>query len=481
MFSILIIEDEVTYARALGRSLEKKGLRVCLEATASSGLERARREKFDVILLDNRLPDILGLNIIGRLLAIHPLTSIIMMTAYGTVEDAVDAMRQGAEDYVVKSTSPVTIVDRVLEIRERNLKREKTGNGRHWSAEELLGECDGLRVVRQQIEEVSRSAETTVLLTGESGTGKEVAARSLHVGSGKPRELFTPVDCLSLPSGLAESHLFGHEKGSFTGADRTHAGFFEVAQDGTVFLDEIGDIEVAMQGKLLRTLETRVFRRIGGTHHLTLQARVVLATNRELSDMVRKGTFREDLYHRISVFPIHLPPLRERGDDVLLLADHFIRFFSERLHRNITGLDEEAQLFLLHYEYPGNVRELKNIIERAVILAKGDRIVPELLPERVVTSSPARSFSDLKQQLGIEFVPGVDTIDSVERRMIHKALELSDGVKSRAADMLGISRFQLLRRLEKYAQSEQDPTRNDPPQARPHQSNAGSSDRSERK
>jgi DNA-binding NtrC family response regulator len=414
MFSVLIIEDEATYAKALGRSLEKKGLRVSLEASASSGLERARREKFEVILLDNRLPDILGLNIIGRLLAIHPLTSIIMMTAYGTVEDAVDAMRQGAEDYIVKSTSPTPIVDRVLEIRERNLKREKIGNGQRWSAEELLGECDGISMVLQQIEEVSKSAETTVLLTGESGTGKEVAARSLHVKSGKPRELFTPVDCLSLPSGLAESHLFGHEKGSFTGADRIHAGFFEVAQDGTVFLDEIGDIEVAMQGKLLRTLETRLFRRIGGTHHLPLQARVVLATNRELSDMVRRGTFREDLYHRISVFPIHLPRLRDRGDDILLLADHFTRFFSERLHKNITGLDEEAKLFLLHYEYPGNVRELKNIIERAVILAKGDRIVPELLPERVVAASPTRSFSDLKQQLGIEFVPGVDTIDSVE-------------------------------------------------------------------
>jgi len=481
MFSILIIEDEATYAKALGRSLEKKGFRVGLETSASGGLERARREKFDVILLDNRLPDILGLNIIGRLLAIQSLTSIIMMTAYGTVEDAVDAMRQGAEDYVVKSTSPGPIVSKVQEIRERNLKREKIGNGQTWSAEELLGECDSIRMVQQQIEEVSKSAETTVLLTGESGTGKEVAARSLHVRSGKPRELFTPVDCLSLPSGLAESHLFGHEKGSFTGADRTHAGFFEVAQDGTVFLDEIGDIEVAMQGKLLRTLETRVFRRIGGTHHLPLQARVVLATNRELSDMVRKGTFREDLYHRISVFPIHLPPLRERGDDILLLADHFVRYFTERLHKNITGLDGEAQLFLLHYEYPGNVRELKNIIERAVILAKGDRIVPELLPDRVVTSTPVRSFSDLKQQLGIEFVPGVDTIDSVERRMILKALEMSDGVKSKAADMLGISRFQLLRRLEKYAQNDQDQNRSDQPQTKPAQSGAGPSERSDRK
>jgi two-component system response regulator AtoC len=456
MFNVLIIEDEITYAKALRKTLEKQGFHVAIEATASEGIDRVKKESYDVILLDNRLPDIWGLNIIGRLRAAQSLASIVMMTAYGTVEDAVEAMRQGAEDYVVKSTSPAPIIDKVMEIRERNTRRETVKDRQKWSAEELLGECDGIRRVRQQLEEVARAVETTVLLTGESGTGKEVAARSLHLKSGKSRDLFIPVDCLSLPSGLAESHLFGHEKGSYTGADRTAIGFFEVAQDGTVFLDEIGDIDITMQGKLLRSLETRVFRRVGSTSQITLHARIILATNRNLQDMVSRGAFREDLYHRISVFPIHLPPLKERGQDIFLLADHFIRFFAERMGKNVASCDQETQALLLQYAYPGNVRELKNIIERAVILAKSDTIVPELLPERVVCTPPHRSFSDLRQQLGIEFIPGVDTIESVERKMILKALEIHGGVKSKAAEMLGISRFQLLRRLEKYASNGND-------------------------
>lgn len=450
MFNVLIIEDEITYAKALARSLEKKGITAAIEISARSGIERAKSAVLDVILLDNRLPDILGLNIIGRLIATQSSASIIMMTAYGTVEDAVEAMRMGAEDYVLKSTSPAPIIEKVLEIRQRNLSREKINNKKKWSAEELLGLCSGIGKVRQQIEEVSKSLETTVLLTGESGTGKEVAARNLHIKSGKSKDLFIPVDCLSLPSGLAESHLFGHEKGSFTGSDRTHIGFLESARNGTVFLDEIGDIEVSMQGKLLRTLETRMFRRIGSNEQLPLQARVILATNRELSEMVSKGTFREDLYHRISVFPIHLPPLRERGDDILLLANHFVMYFAERMKKNITAVDRESETILLSYEYPGNVRELKNIIERAVILAKSETIVPELLPERVLSAPSKKSFGNLRHQLGIEFVPGVDTIESVERKMISKAMELSGGIKSKAAEMLGISRFQLLRRIEKY-------------------------------
>jgi two-component system response regulator AtoC len=458
MFETLIIEDELTYAKALARSLEKKGIKVAIEENAKSGIEMAKKGSFDVILLDNRLPDIFGLNIIGRLAAAQPMASIVMMTAYGTVEDAVEAMRQGAEDYVLKTTSPSDIVGKVLEIKQRNEKRARSSDGRKWSAEELLGECQKIKKVKQQIEEVSKSPETTVLLTGESGTGKEVAARNLHMLSGKSREVFIPVDCLSLPFGLAESHLFGHEKGSFTGADRTHAGFFEAAQDGTVFLDEIGDIDIPMQGKLLRTLETRTFMKIGSTQQMPLQARVILATNRNLIEMIRKGTFREDLYHRISVFPIHLPPLVERGEDILLLAHHFVKYFSERMGKNVTELDGDTSSFLLNYEYPGNVRELKNIIERAVILAKGERLVPELLPERVLAAPSKRSFTDLSQQLGIEFVPGVDTIESVERKMILKALDLSKGVKSKAAEMLGISRFQLLRRLEKYGEAmKEDP------------------------
>ena len=452
MFSVLIIEDESTYARALSKSLKKKHIQASVEETATDGLVRAKSETFDVILLDNRLPDIFGLNMIGRLKAARPLASIIMMTAYGTVQDAVEAMRLGAEDYVLKETSPVPIIDKVLEIKHRNEKRDEIKDKPKWSAEELLGECPGIVTVRHQLAEVSKSAETTVLLTGESGSGKEVAARNLHVNTGKPKNLFIPVDCLSLPSGLAESHLFGHEKGSFTGADRKHLGFFEVARDGIVFLDEIGDIDITMQGKLLRTIETRRLTPVGSTQQIPMNARVVLATNRDLTEIVRQGTFREDLYHRISVFPIHLPPLRERGRDILLLARHFMRYFSDRMQKRVEEIDVEAQQLLLGYEYPGNVRELKNIIERAVILTKGESITEELLPERMLTPARTESFSGLKEKLGVEFVPGVDTIESVERKMIQKALDLNGGIKSKAAEMLGISRFQLLRRLEKYGE-----------------------------
>lgn len=451
MFRVLIVEDEKIYAQAIERVLNRSGINVTIAFDGGSGLELVKRSSYDVILLDNRLPDTLGLKLIPRFIALRKDVSVIMITAYGNVEDAVEAMREGAYDYVMKSTSIKPLVDKVLELKRRSEQRGNLPEGDRWSADSLLGQCEAIRMVKRQIEEVARSPSTTVLIMGESGTGKEVAARNLHLKTGHSKEKFIAVDCLSLPHSLAESHLFGHEKGAFTGADRSRVGFLELAKDGTVFLDEIGDIDISLQGKLLRTLETRLFRSVGGNNEIPLKARVVLATNRNLDRLVEEGKFRQDLYHRISVFPIHMPPLRQRGDDIMILAHYFVEFFSRRIGKEVKGFDDECERILLRYDYPGNIRELKNIIERAVIIVKGDKIYAEHLPERVISRiKQTVDKRKLDGRLEIEFTPGVDTMETVEKKMILKALALSGGNKSKAAEMLGISRFQLLRRLEKF-------------------------------
>jgi len=323
----------------------------------------------------------------------------------------------------------------------------------------LLGESPAIRRVVEQLRKVAR-LNTTVLLTGETGVGKEVAARTLHAftADGRADAPFVPVDCVALPSTLAESLLFGHEKGAFTGADRLRHGAFHDAAAGTLFLDEIGDMDLPLQGKLLRALESRTYQRVGSAVQHPIHARIVAATNRDLGELVSAGTFRFDLYQRLSAFPIHVPPLRERGDDVLLLAEHFLAHFARQLGSPPAPLSSAVEALLSGYDYPGNVRELKNVLERAVVLSEGAPLTPAHLPDRLL-SAQARPIP-APSAIPAAFVPGVDTLEQLERTMILKALELSGGVKTEAARRLGLSRFQLLRRLEKYGMSgrEKDPS-----------------------
>ena len=448
-FTALVVDDEQLYAQAIGRELGRQGIECDLAHSGRQAMRRVESRCYQVILLDHRLPDDDGIRIIPLLLARQPGASVVMMTAYHTVPNAVQAIRRGADDYIIKETSLKPIVDRVLEIRRRHEIRSASNGWQEHKRAGLIGQSVGVVQVIAQLKKIAQSPDTTVLFTGETGVGKEVAASYMHEISRPKGSPMVTVDCLALPASLAESLLFGHEKGAFTGADQTRTGAFEKASDGTIFLDEIGDMD-ALQGKLLRVLESRSFHRVGSLTELPLQARVVAATNQDLKDLVRQGRFRLDLYQRLCVFPIHIPPLRERGADILLLAEHFRAFFAEKLDRNIAGLADEVRDRLMAYSYPGNVRELKNIIERAVIMAESDCIELKHLPQRVLAERVPRG-DDSSPGLPIDFVPGIDTLESLEKRMIKQALKRAGNVKAEAARLLGISRYQLLRRMEKYA------------------------------
>jgi len=444
-FRALVVDDEASFGRALARKLRRQGMETDTAVTGAQGMDLAERTTYDLILLDQRLPDTDGVDLLPRLLRLQPGTCVVLMTAYEAIASAVEAMRRGAEDYLVKSTSLDPLVDKALEVRSRcelGVLRTALQSFGH----RLTGESPAILRALEQLREVSQAPGTTVLLLGESGVGKEVAARFLHSQSGRPESSFVPVDCVALPAALAESHLFGHEKGAFTGASTQHRGYFETAGDGTVFLDEIGDMDLSLQGKLLRVLENRTFRRVGATQELDVEARLVASTNRDLGQLVEAGQFRHDLYHRLSVFPVYLPPLRERGDDIVLLANEFIALFNERLDKHVRPLGAEIIELLRSYDFPGNVRELKNLIERAMVHTRTAELTRDEFPDRL-----GRGLADGEPGLErLELVPGVDTLEQVERKMVLDALERAGGNRTRAAELLGITRYALLRRLQKF-------------------------------
>jgi DNA-binding NtrC family response regulator len=445
-FWALVVDDEDLYAQAIGREIGRQGISCDLAYTCREALEFAARRQYGVILLDHRLPDDDGIRIIPQLLTQQPDAALVMMTAYQTIPNAVRAIRHGAEDYIVKEASVAPILERVLELRQRAQLRGEARGAAEAKCQGLLGRSSAMRLVVDELSKVAASKDTTLLLTGETGVGKEVACRLVHSLSRPAGSPLVVVDCLALPENLAESLLFGHERGAFTGAQDSHTGAFEEARDGTVFLDEIGDMERG-QGKLLRVLESRSFRRLGSSRDIPLKARVVAATNQDLSALVEAGRFRQDLFQRLAVFPIHIPPLRERGDDILLLAEHFRTLYGERLNKPTEPFAAEVSGALLGYAYPGNVRELKNIIERAVILTESPRIELRHLPQRVLTLSRKGALPPTRP---LEVVPGVDSLVDVEVRMIRQAMTRARNVRTEAARLLGISRYQLLRRMQKF-------------------------------
>ncbi|MFO0573510.1 MAG: sigma-54 dependent transcriptional regulator [Polyangia bacterium] len=461
----LIIDDEETYARALQRLLGRRGIEADVATSAADGLQRARRGPYALVVLDYLLPDGTGLDLIAPLRQLKPSPAVLMMTAYGTIENAVEAMRRGATDYVSKSTALPDVVERVAEAeRVARASLKVPASPTQSLTQAFLGDSPAMREVRARIEEVAQSPDTTVLLTGESGTGKGIAARAIHGLSARSAEPFVSIDCVALPTPLAESELFGHEKGAFTGAERMKPGRLEVAARGTVLLDEIGDMEWPLQGKLLRVLEERTFERVGGVRPVQMEARVIAASHRDLSQLVGEKRFRLDLFHRLSVFPISIPPLRQRGDDIVLLARHYAQEFAQRLGKQLTLAHETCEL-LLHYDFPGNVRELRNLMERAVILAPlGSTVLaPDLLPPRVSELTVQRHITpplgvpvstggggQRGNGLTVTFEPGRDTLEHLERRLLEEALRMAGGKKVKAAEILGISRFALLRRIEKF-------------------------------
>jgi DNA-binding NtrC family response regulator len=445
-FRALVVDDEKLYTRAICRELAKNGVECDAAFTAAEALDLCRSGSYQAILLDHRLPDDDGIRLIPAMLARQPGASLVLMTAYETIQNAIQAIRLGAEDYIVKETSLRPVIERALEIRRRHSLRNPAADGAETG---LTGSSPAMELVRGQIAMVAARKNTTVLLTGETGSGKEVAARQLHRLS-SPSAPFISVDCVALPGPLVESLLFGHEKGSFTGAHQTTRGAFEEAAGGTIFLDEIGDMDQGLQGKLLRVLEMRKFQRVGSVQEHGVGARIIAATNRDLQEQVARGRFRFDLYQRLTVFPINLPPLRDRREDIIPLAVHFMGLYCAQMGKAAASIPREVGERLQGYDYPGNVRELRNVIERATIIADGGLLELKHLPERLLNPPPPPPLSGERPAGTADFISGIDTLETLERKMILNALEQSGGVKSEAAKRLGLSRYQLLRRLEKY-------------------------------
>jgi len=381
---ILIVEDKENLRAVLRKTLEAEGFGVEEAPEGRAAVEKIRRDRFAMVLTDLRLPRADGHEVLKAAVQADPEMPVILMTAYGTIRDAVSAMREGAYDYLEKPVDNdhlLALVRRALE--HRSLLRENLLLKERFSSElrfpEIVGESAALKRALDQVRRVAPT-EATVLLEGESGSGKELFAHAVHHLSGRKAQSFLAINCAAIPEGLLESELFGHEKGAFTGAVATKRGKFEIADRGTLFLDEIGDLSPALQGKVLRVIEHRQFERVGGTETRSVDIRLVAATNKDLRAQVASGAFRQDLYFRLSVFPITVPPLRDRREDIPVLASHFVKkFAAEQKRRGPINLAPEALAALQAHSWPGNVRELENTIERALILGEGDRVLPEHL------------------------------------------------------------------------------------------------------
>ncbi len=443
-FRILVVDDEPAQRELVGGFLTKHGFQVTEAADGRQALAHFREDLFDLVLTDQRMPDLSGLEVLAGVRAITPGAAVIIMTAYGTIETAVSAIKAGAADYLVKPVNLDELLHRIHQVRERqrllteNRELREALAGRH-RLEGITGESGQMQEVFSLVRRVAPS-DATVLIRGESGTGKELIARAIHFASPRASGPLIKVNCAALPESLLESELFGHEKGAFTGAVAARKGRFEAADGGTIFLDEVGDFPLGVQVKLLRVLQEREFERVGSSRPVAVNVRLLAATHRDLEALVRDGRFRDDLYYRINVVTISLPPVRERREDLPLLIDQFVKASAEKNSRFIQGLTREAREALLRYDYPGNVRELENLIERAVVLSRSEVIgIGDLpLPLHEPSHEP-------EQRAGL-----IAAVEGLERRMIRDALVRADGVQTRAADLLGISeRVRAGRRLRR--------------------------------
>lgn len=433
---ILIVDDEIATTEALQGFLQKKGYDVTTEHDPESALELIRGREFDLLIADYRMPKMNGLELIQKTREIDPVIAIIMISAYGKIETAVKIMKSGASDYLTKPIDLkelLLLIDKCIDnkrllVENRQLKEILQEKFRF---ENIVGNSSALNEVMSMVQRVA-SSNATVILRGESGTGKELIAMALHFASERKEKPFVKVSCAALPESLLESELFGHIKGSFTGAITDRKGKFEEADTGTIFLDEIGEISQTTQTKLLRVLQEREFERVGSNQTIKVDVRIIAATNKDLEEAVKMKEIREDLYYRLNVVPIFIPPLRKRREDIIPLIDHFVSKFSEENNRSIKGITQEAQKVLIKYGYPGNIRELENIIERAIVLAREDVITIKDLPLTVTSN---HQEEDKAEKPFLELMP----LEEAEKALIEMALQKHNGVQTRAAKELGIS------------------------------------------
>ncbi len=454
-YKILVIDDEKLIRWTLEQHLVKEDYEVATAESAEKGLELIAEDQPDVILLDNRLPEMTGLEFLEKINAHERGLMVIMITAYGMVETAVKAMKLGAYDYISKPfilEEISFVIKKALEARSLRSQVKQLRQECRSRVDAIVGECEELEKVKNLILKISKSDATTVLIQGESGTGKELVAKALHYSSARADEPFMAINCAALPVTLLESELMGYEKGAFTDAKSSKKGLFELANGGTVFLDEIGDMHMSMQAKLLRLLEEKTFKRVGGVKDIKVDVRVVSATNQELAKVMNEGGFRKDLFYRLQVVPINLPPLRERGQDILLLARFFIDHFNKECHKNVLGIGKDAEQILLGYSWPGNVRELKNVIERAMILEIENEILPEHLPPEIIDSGhhdPVLSRVPLSLEGFVIPEEGL-SMEDVENALVRKALDMASGNQTKAAQLLRMPRDAFRRRMKRF-------------------------------
>jgi len=452
METILVVEDKESMAAMLKETLEAEGYKVIPARDAAKGIKYLKDGKIDLVLTDLKLPDKNGIDVLKASKEENHLTPVIVMTAFGSVEAAVSAMKEGAFDFITKPFDTdhlIILIKRALEtqrlVTENILLKEEVST--RFGLPGIIGKSRNIVDVAQIVQKVA-ATKTTVLILGESGTGKELFARAIHNLSSRKHYPFVPINCAAIPKALLESELFGHEKGSFTGADARKMGKFELADKGTIFLDEIGDMDLSIQAKLLRAIEEGEIERVGAITSITLDVRIVAASNKDLEKAVEEKKFREDLFYRLNVFPVRVPPLRERKEDIPLLVEYFINKYCNEMKTPLKSVSKEALDILMGYHWKGNVRELENTIERAVILCDADVITPDhFVLSKEVVSGPVTAFSPTEGTL--ESV-AKEALRTAETKRISSALHETRGNKSKAAEILQVSYKTLLTKIKEY-------------------------------
>jgi DNA-binding NtrC family response regulator len=445
--SILIVDDDKLVNEFIGETLQRTRHEITTAFSGEEAMALLEQKNFDIVLTDIKMHKISGMDLLRHIKATSADTVVIMITAYGKVKNAVEAMKLGAFDYLIKPASPDEIelainrAHEVINLRSENKRLRAEVDEKY---KELVGTSKKMTDIKDLIADVAAS-RSTVLISGESGTGKELIARALHFQSNRADKPFVKLNCAAMPEGLIESELFGHEKGAFTGADRLKRGRFEMSEGGTFLLDEISEIPYNLQGKLLRVLQEREFERVGSVTPIKVDVRILATTNRNLKKWIADGKFREDLYFRLNVIPIEVPALRDRLEDILLLADHFIKKFCTETQKSITGIDDSVTRLFKKYHWPGNVRELENFIERAVVITKNKILTTRDFPQSLVLGKIEDRGGDF--QIGM-------TVHEAEKLLILRTLEDQGGNRTRAAEVLGINPRTLRNKLNEYGMAE---------------------------